>query len=91
MKLFTLVDEDGFKRRYQLQDDDDEKDAAEIGLYVGVPEIRNLDWDNLARILHNRLHDMGFFTMDDIEAKQTGLAQALGSALQKQVKTLYKE
>lgn len=90
MKIVQTVDEAGFKQRYQIQDDDDPNDAAEIGLNIGVPDIRQLNWDEAIKDLHNRLFDMRLFEMQDIIDQQSGMGNAISSVLLKRIKNLYK-
>ncbi|RLD00239.1 MAG: hypothetical protein DRI46_07850 [Chloroflexi bacterium] len=90
MKIVTIVDEDGLKQRYQIQDDDDPNDAAEVGLNIGVPNLEQVDWEEVRKELHNRLFDMRLFTMQDIIDQQSGMGNAISSVLLKKIKGLYK-
>jgi len=69
MKFIESINSDGLKERWAVQDDDPEEDVKEVGIYVGVPDMSEMDWDGLRVRMHNALHDAKIFTSDDLTAK----------------------
>lgn len=90
MQIIELVDEDGFKRRYAVNDDEDLENVEEVGVDVGVPDLSSIDWDGLHREIHNRLYDLGIFTPDDILARGDGITTTLKIVLGKAIIRCYR-
>lgn len=91
MRIVNLEDRNGFKRRYWISDDVPEEDIPDIGMDVGVPDIRQLDWDDIARELNNRLHERGLFSMTDVYDQENALLTTIKSVLLPKIKNLYRE
>lgn len=89
-KIIELTDEDGYKRRY-LVNEDDKDNAAEVGLDVGVPDLNQLDWEGIKRDLHNQLFDKRLFTIEDVRRQELGITTALRSVFLRNITNLYKE
>lgn len=91
MKYVEVVDGQGRKMRYALNDDDDPKDAAEIGINVGVPDLDRIDWEATVTKLHNLLYDRKLFTIDDIAREENALSGVIFSTFKQEIVALYKE
>lgn len=87
--IIEITNEDGFKERWAIQDDDDIEEAQEIGIYVGVPDLSSIDWEGLHRRIHNALHDHGFFTMKDVNARGAVMNSVIKVELTRQIINLY--
>ena len=90
MNIVQTVDDSGRKRRYAINDDDDPRDAEEIGIDVGVPDPDQIDWESASIELSNVLYDMGLFTMDDVATKEGALPGAVLSVFKRRMLKLYK-
>ena len=92
--MIEIVDERGRKMRYKMSDEDDNiaytrDEIAELGINMGVPDLNQLDWDQIIIDLHNKLYDTKLFTMDDVTAKEGLLSAVILSVLMAKVANLY--
>ena len=87
IKIWT--DEKGVMHRSALT-----KESLEPweGFLVDPPDvIHKIDWDGVAKDLHNQLVQRGLFERHDVLQGQNQLTSAILSALRKRVKRLYRE
>lgn len=90
MRLVSWIDEDGWKHRSLVKDDDPDSYAPH-GVPQDVPDINDLDWDGIKRDLHNRLVDLGLYNYDDLVKQRTGVTGAILFALRGRAIALYKQ
>lgn len=94
--MIEIVDERGRIMRYQMSDEDSDIDytaeeIAAIGVYTGVPDLDQVDWDETVTKLHNTLYKLGLFTMDDLLAREGILSTAITASLKSSIVKLYSE
>lgn len=90
MKNVIWVDKKGFKHRSFLKDDMNESEPK-LG-YVSDPPnvVAEIDWDTVAKDLHNELVNRGLYSLEDVVEQQNGLTGAILSVIKRKVKELYK-
>lgn len=90
MKKVTWVDRDGKKRAALVRDEDDESVAIEgHGIPLDPPDVSVLDWNEVARDLHNSLVDRGLISKEDVIRSKAGVNGAVLAALRRKVLALY--
>jgi len=90
MKSIIWVDKKGLKHRSVLKDDMDES-KPELGYKSDPPNVvEEIDWNVVAKDLHNELVDRGLFTEEDVITQQNSLTGAVLAVLKRKVKMLYK-
>jgi len=91
MKEVVWTDASGLMHRSILKDNQPEVRPNE-GLIVDPPDVmQNVNWEDVARELHNALVRRGLFTYNDVMRSQNQLSSAILSVLRKRVKQLYRE
>ena len=90
MKIIETVNENGCKKRYAINDDDNPEEAEHIGINIGVPDLSGMNMEVALVELNNVLYDMGLFTIDDIASKEGALIAAVLSVFKSKVVKLYK-
>lgn len=90
MRLVDWTDKYGFKHKSLVLDTDPDYKAPE-GVLQDPPDIRQLDWDEIARELHNALVDRGLLTWMDVQREQTGISGAVNAVLKNRIVRLYRE
>jgi len=68
MKTVIYEDENGYLRRSLIREEDDENEAPHIGIPFGPPDVREIDWGELARKVNNVLVSQGAFTWENAQA-----------------------
>ena len=92
MKVVIWVDEDGYKHRAMLRDADDDELAPTAGIPLEAPpDLRHLNWEGLARDLHNLLVERGLVTWDDVVAAQNGVTSAIVTVFKRPIIALYRQ
>jgi hypothetical protein len=66
MKHIIHTDALGYKRRVLVKDEDGASEAS-YGIPAGPPDMRQIDWDSVAREINNILVDMEIFTWQDAQ------------------------
>ena len=89
METITWTDEKGIMHRSIITSETE--NPAEGFLYDPPDVIHNIQWDEVAKDLHNALVRRGLFTYNDIMYGQNELSGAILSALRKRVKQLFRE
>lgn len=87
MKVVIWTDKKGIKHRSFLQKDMSEK-RPQLGYVSDPPNVLGLDWNKIAKDLHNQLVDRGLFALEDITGNE--LTGAILGAIRKRVKGLYR-
>jgi hypothetical protein len=92
MKIIKWTDADGWNHESLVREIDNPQDAIQgRGVKRDPPDIKRLDWEQIKRDLHNILLAKGVVSYADIQQKQTGLNQAVASAIVPKLLELYKE
>lgn len=94
--MVEIVDERGRKQRYLLSEeyaDDDytRQEVADYGVDVGVPNLDQVDWEVAVTQLHNKLYDVGLFTMADVTAREGLLSAVILAVLKGKIVNLYSQ
>lgn len=88
MKLVTFTDGDGYAYNSLIRDGDID---PSIGLIQSPPDLRLLDWESIAKNIHNALLERGLLTINDIQIRQTEFNQIILAKVAKQIFKLYQE
>lgn len=89
MRAVLWEDEDGYKHRSLVRDDDPDSIAPE-GILQDPPNVQALDWDAIIKNLHNQLVDRDIFDYQGLINAQNGVTGAILGALKPPVIALYK-
>lgn len=87
MKVLTWEDKHGYKYRSLVRNDDDN---PEIGLPDNIPDLNQIDWEQVKKELHNRLTENELITWKDVQLSQNGVTSAILSVLKRRIINLYK-
>lgn len=87
MKILTWKDEHGYKYRSLVRNGDDN---PEIGLPDNIPDLDQIDWEQVKKELHNRLTENELITWKDVQLSQNGVTSAILSVLKRRIINLYK-
>ena len=90
MNIIETINEDGFMERWAIMYEDNPEEAREVGIYVGVPDLSGLDWEGLHRRIHNKLHEQGIFTLDDVRERGSAVTSIVKFELAREIITEYK-
>lgn len=88
MKLVTYTDENGFNHNSLLRDGDTDPAA---GLLQSPPDLRQLDWEEIARVIHNKLLERGLLTLKDVQIRSTEFNQIILASVGKKILALYQQ
>lgn len=87
MKVLTWEDKHGYKYRSLVRNNDDN---PEIGLPDNIPDLNQIDWEQVKKELHNRLTENELITWKDVQLSQNGVTSAILSVLKRRIINLYK-
>lgn len=90
MRLVIWTDRAGWRRASHIRDGDPDT-AAERGVPVPMPDLGLLDCEEVRRDINNHLVDQRLFSWRDVQRQQTGVTNAVKSAIVRRVIQLYKE
>ena len=90
MQRVRVVDADGYMHQYLVTDSTPDEEI-EKGLPCDPPDVRQLDWNEIARELHNLLLRRGLVTLDDVNAQQNAVGNTILSVIRPRVIALYKQ
>ncbi len=76
MKPVLYKDQDGFTWRSLVKDTDTENDAP-FGIPLGPPDVRTIDWNEMALELNKVLVSTGAFTWEDAQRNPVSLSAAI--------------
>jgi len=86
VKILTYTDEDNYIRKSLVRDNDT---SPEFGIPQDIPDLNELDWNEIKRELHNELTKAGIKTWKDIQ--QTGnLMSVVNKVIKRRLINLYK-
>lgn len=88
MKLVTFTDQNGYNHKSLLRDND--TDPA-IGLLQSPPDFTQLDWNEIARNIHNALLDAGLLTVNDVQIRQADFNKIILAKVGKKIFALYQQ
>lgn len=89
MKIVLWTDRRGWRHRSLVRDSDPEE-AAPSGILQDPPDLREgVDWEAVARDLHNHLVDHGVMTWKDLQKDQS-LSAGIQAALRRRVVECFK-
>jgi len=89
MRTVLWTDENGYKHRSLVRDNDPDELAAE-GLNQDPPSVHALDWESIKRTIHNSLVDRELFTWSDVIRQQDGVSGAILAGIRRPLIALYK-
>ena len=89
MKRVIWTDSRGIKHASVIRDHDNESMAAH-GMPADPPDVFGLDWNEIAKELHNTMVDRGLFTWADVQTQQNGIAGVLTSVLRPKIIALFR-
>lgn len=90
MRLVEWTDRHGYKHKSLILDSDPDYKAPE-GVLQDPPDVRQLDWDEIQRDLHNALVERGLLTWTDVQREQNGLSGAISAVMKNRIVRLYRE
>lgn len=90
MKVVKWVDKNGYKRQSLLRDEDPD-DMALQGIPLEPPDLSQIDWQEVQRLLHNALVDNGMIEWNDLVTRPNGVTNAIKTSMKRIVTNLYKD
>lgn len=91
MRLVQWYDDDGFLRQAYVRDDDPDELAQIAGIAHEPPDMLSVDWDDVAKELHNELVTRGLITWNDVQRQQAGLTNVITSILKRRLVATYRQ
>lgn len=89
MRRVLWEDRNGFLRASLIRDNDPD-DVAEQGIPVEPPDLEDIDWEEVKRLLHNELVRRQLFTFDDVQREQKGITVSVVSVMRRKIVELYR-
>jgi len=89
MRRVVWEDRNGFLRASLIRDNDPD-DVAEQGIPVEPPDLEDIDWEEVKRLLHNELVRRQLFTFDDVQREQKGITVSVVSVMRRKIVELYR-
>lgn len=90
MRLVKWTDEDGLKHQSWIKDHESDKMAPE-GILNDPPSLDLIDWEEVKRLIHNRLVDQNIQTWDDITKHQNAITTIVSSTIKRYIIALFRE
>jgi hypothetical protein len=91
MRLVQWYDDDGFLRQAYVRDDDPDELAEVAGVVHEPPDLKLVNWDDVARDLNNELVQRGIITWEDVQRQQAGLTNAVTAVLKRRLVVMYRQ
>lgn len=91
MRLVTWYDDDGFKRQAYVRDNDPDEAGPKSGIKHEPPDMRALDYDEIARDLNNLLVERGIITWADVQKNDNALLNAVKTVMKRRIIALYRQ
>lgn len=88
MKTLIYTDPQGYKFNALVRDTDTN---PAIGVLSGPPHLSQIEWPDIGRELHNTLLDKGFFSVKDVQIRQTEFNQIILATVGKKIFRLYQQ
>lgn len=89
MRLVTWEDEHGYLRQSYIPDGQPDS-AAESGIPHNPPDLSEIDWEEVAKEIHNALVAQGLITWQDVQRQQTTLVPILVAPVKRRIQALYR-
>jgi hypothetical protein len=90
MRLVTLEDENGYLQQYYVKDSDPDS-MAKKGMQHKMPDLSQIDWEDVQKELHNILVQRGLVTWRDVQEQQNSLVPAIVSVMKRRLIALYRQ
>lgn len=90
MRLVTWEDKDGYLRQAHVKDSDPDS-MAKKGVQHKMPDLSQIDWDDVQKELHNILVRRGLVTWADVVEQQNSLGPTIASVLKRRLVALYRQ
>ncbi len=90
MRLVTWNDERGWTMQSYLPDGTAD-DLAPTGIPHNPPDLSEMDWDEVAKEMHNALVAQGLITWQDVQRQQTTLVPVIVSSIKRRLIALYRK
>ena len=84
LEKVIFEDEQGFKHVEMRQK------GSPYGIPCDDPPVMNLDWNDIARKIHNRLVELGILSWTDVQRMQNSVMSILNSEIRKPLLEAYK-
>jgi len=91
MRLVTWEDERGYKRQSYVPDSAPDEMAEHSGIPHDPPDLSEIDWEEVAKEIHNALVAQGLITWQDVLRQQTTLIPILVTPVKKRIQALYRK
>ena len=90
MKLASWEDERGYVMQSFIPDGTS-YELAPNGIPHNPPDLSEIDWEDVARELHNALVAQGLITWKDVQRQQNTLVPVIVSTIKRRLVTLYRK
>ncbi|MHC4413471.1 MAG: hypothetical protein ACYSW6_10980 [Planctomycetota bacterium] len=90
MKLVTWEDERGYTMQSYLPDGTAD-DLASTVIPHNPPDLSEIDWEEVAKEMHNALVAQGLITWQDVQRQQTTLVPVIVSSVKRRLIALYRK
>lgn len=91
MRLVTWEDERGYKRQAYVPDGATDEMAKKSGIPHDPPDLSEIDWEEVAKEIHNALVAQGLITWQDVLRQQTTLIPILVTPVKQRIQALYRK
>lgn len=88
MKKVTFTDGNGYNHNSIIRDNDTD---PTLGIIQSPPDLRQLDWDEMARNIHNALLERGLLTIKDVQVRNNEFNQIILAKVGKKIFALYQQ
>ena len=88
MKSVTYTDQNGYNHNSLLRDADTD---PSIGILQSPPDLRQLNWEEIARTIHNALLERGLLTVHDVQIRNNEFNQIILAKVGKKIFALYQQ
>jgi hypothetical protein len=88
LRQVIYTDEGGYNHSSLVRDGDTD---PSIGLLQSPPDLRQLDWEEIARTIHNALLERGLITLKDVQIRSTEFNQIIMAKVGKKIFALYQQ
>lgn len=86
MKQVIYTDQNGLQHKSILRDGDTD---PSIGLLQSPPDILSLDWEGIAKTIHNKLLEANLLTIQDIQIRSADFNKIILATVGKRIYALY--
>lgn len=88
MKKVTFTDDNGYNHHSLVRDGDTDPST---GILQSPPDLRRLDWEEMARVIHNKLLERDLINLKDVQIRQNEFNQIILASVGKRIFALYQE